>query len=72
MRAAAAEEMLPSFSSSRELGSHADAPSAMADAVAHPHIEPGHARGSDCLKSKLPKIEADTVVEKRFFTSHIL
>ena len=43
-------------------GSHAGAPSGMADAVAHPHIEPGHARGSDCLKSKLPKIEADTVV----------
>ena len=42
-------------------GSHAGAPSGMADAVAHPHIEPGHARGSDCLQSKMPKIEADTV-----------
>ena len=42
-------------------GSHAGAPSGMADAVAHPHIEPGHARGSDCLKSKLPKIEAVTL-----------
>ena len=30
-------------------GSNAGAPSGMADAVAHPHIEPGHARGSDCL-----------------------